>query len=394
MSLFIGQKKKMSLTGFFFLVYFLALLFAVYVMIFGNNKCNRNTCIGSIYRFFAIKFPAKLNLCFRRVFHLKPPSEDGEDTCIGTGGPCRYFIIIFFAIMYFGLVLDYWLFTFPYIKYITKTPLLHLFFSIVLPCIPWAIVIALQYIDPGVVNAENVENYLKKYPYDHEIYFEKMCPTDHIPVVPRSRYCNYTHRRVAKYDHYCPWVLASIGERTHRFFLLFLISCVAASIHYCWADLKVVLLFLIHAYPKIKWTQSKATNALLIVVILMKFQLWNSAAIILFVVIIITLVVFILQQMYYISINKTQIELDKYESLAYKRKEANNNTPIVNHYNKGFIQNWKEFLFPTPVAKSKPWKPDKFWKKVIENEKKKQDKLKAEKEQQTTADKEEKEKTD
>ena len=86
--------------------------------------------------------------------------------------------------------------------------------------------------------------------------------------------------------------------------------------------------------------------------------------------------------MYYISINKTQIELDKYESLAYKRKQEHNTTPIVNYYNKGFIQNWKDFLFPTPVPKSKPWKPDKHWKRIIENDKKKVEKQKAQLEKQ------------
>ena len=369
----------MNFGAFLLILYFIFFLFVLYVFIFGNNKCNRNTCVGSVYRFFTIKVPDTLNAWFRKIFHLKPPSDDAEESCVGKGGPCRYFIIIFFAIMYAALVVDYFVFTYPYLSVIYQYPNLHRFLSFVLPMIPWSIVIALQFIDPGVITADNVEGYLAKYPYDHVIYNEKMCPTDKIPVVPRSRYCGFTHRRVAKYDHYCPWVLASIGEKTHRWFILFLVSCTIASIYYCIGDFLITFLSVAVASRKIRWTTSKSKNLLIYIIITLKLQKFNAACIVLFAVIIITLLVFIAQQLYYISINKTQIELDKYEYEEERRRKNGNKKSVTNFYNKGIIQNWKEFLFPTPVEKSKtPWKPDKFWKKIIKEEEIKAEKAREE----------------
>lgn len=66
------------------------------------------------------------------------------------------------------------------------------------------------------------------------------------------------------------------------------------------------------------------------------------------------LMLFLCQQIYFVSINKTQVELDKYEALAYHRKKMGNTEPIKNFYNHGIIENWKEFLFPTRVEEHEP----------------------------------------
>lgn len=64
------------------------------------------------------------------------------------------------------------------------------------------------------------------------------------------------------------------------------------------------------------------------------------------------LIFFTLQQMYYISKNITQIELDKYE---YASSE-NDKGPISNYYDKGLLKNWIEFIFPPKIAKHEPYK--------------------------------------
>lgn len=338
-------------------------------MIFGNNKCNRNTCIGSIYRFFANKLPNWFIAKYRKMFNITDPVEE-DDSCVGKNGPCRYFILVSFAILYGGLVLDFWIFTYPYLHYIYKNMKVHTLIAILIAAFPWVIVIALQYMDPGVITSKNVINYLKKYPYDFVIYNHKTCRTLKIPVVPRSRYCNYTKRRVARYDHYCPWVMASIGERNHRYFLLFLIGCIAASVYYMYGDIMVTALVMYTATKKVKWTTSPGTNVLIFMVILLKVEKWNAFCILLFLLIIIFLLFFVLQQIYYISIGKTQVELDKWDELYHRMKDNKEKKEIQNAYNHGIIQNWKEFLFPASVPDGPEWKPDKYWRKILDRDRK------------------------
>ena len=182
--------------GTILLTYLFLLSIGLYIMIFGNNKCHRNGIVGSLYRFFSLYLPEFLNKFFRKIFKLKnKPTE--EDSCMGKGGPCRYFILIFFIIFFSFIILIYFLFIYPYLNILYENPIKHQFLSIFLVPIPWIIVILLQFIDPGEINSTNVNSYLEKYPHDEVIYKKKMCPTLKIPVVPRSRYCNYTHKRIA-----------------------------------------------------------------------------------------------------------------------------------------------------------------------------------------------------
>ncbi|EAX87625.1 DHHC zinc finger domain containing protein [Trichomonas vaginalis G3] len=360
--------------GYIIIAYILFIAFATFVMIYGNNSCVRNTFIGSIYRFFANTLPNWFIAKYKKIFNI-PDSPDHNDTCMGKNGPCRYFILISFALLYAGLVADYWFCTYPYIHIFYKNLFLHKILSVVLPAIPWIIIIALQFLDPGVITSKNVIGYMKKYPFDFILYNHKVCRTLHIPAVARSRYCNYTQRRIAKYDHYCPWVVASIGERTHRWFLLFLVGCVVASAYYLYADLYVTFLIMYAYYQKIKWTNSFKVNAQIFAVVLIKEQKFNAFCEFLFFFIIIFLVIFIGQQIYFISTGRTTIELDKWGDYYYKHRNDKSKKPVKNMYDYGFIHNWKEFLFPEPVPECEEWVPDKYWKKIIENEEKRRKEL-------------------
>lgn len=68
------------------------------------------------------------------------------------------------------------------------------YFVIPLPLLLYGV---LWILDPGVITKSNVSTYLCKYPHDNVIYHRRICPTDGIPVVPRSRYCRFTNRRIA-----------------------------------------------------------------------------------------------------------------------------------------------------------------------------------------------------
>jgi hypothetical protein len=83
-----------------------------------------------------------------------------------------------------------------------------------------------------------------------------------------------------------------------------------------------------------------------------KFDPFVMGAMIILVGIVIFMTAFVGQQVYYISQNLTQVELDKIDEW----KELNPGKKYVHMYNKGILQNWKEFCCP-PLAEKHPPAP-------------------------------------
>ncbi|XP_067662475.1 palmitoyltransferase ZDHHC12-A-like [Haliotis asinina] len=52
----------------------------------------------------------------------------------------------------------------------------------------------------------------------------RMCDYCEIQQPMRAKHCEDCKRCVRKYDHHCPWLEACVGERNHKFFLLFLLA--------------------------------------------------------------------------------------------------------------------------------------------------------------------------
>lgn len=187
----------------FFLIliaYILILGFFIYVLICGNNKFHRNGCIGKIFNFFMVKIPDSCNRCALKLLPKRFQAQNHKDpACLGKGGPCRFFICGFYMTIYLGFTIIYLHWVHPVVPYIYPThPTIHSVLSFLVLPWPWIIFIAFQFMDPGQITPTNVLSYLKKYPYDNAIYIPgKICSTLHIPVVPRSRYCRYTQKRVA-----------------------------------------------------------------------------------------------------------------------------------------------------------------------------------------------------
>jgi hypothetical protein len=57
---------------------------------------------------------------------------------------------------------------------------------------------------------------------------------------PRSKFCNVTRRRVAKFDHFCGWMNNCIGENNLKYFVSFLAMHVALCGYLAWLCFAVV----------------------------------------------------------------------------------------------------------------------------------------------------------
>lgn len=338
-------------------LYLFCIGFIIYVMICGNNKFHRNGCIGWVYRQMTSRIPDFCNRLSRKLCPCCAPKDGSETKCMGVNGPCRYFVIIFFMFIYAIFIAANMAYCYPYLKIIFPYHYeIAQFFSIFVLPWPWIIVIMLHFMDPGEITAENVESYLKAYPYDNVLYKRKICPTLKIPCPARSRYCKYTKKRIAKYDHYCPWVLSPIGERTHKYFVLFLIANIVASSCFVFLQINKFAWKIHYLSPRITWspTGSKLQNAMIIGIILLKTDAVLLGTTFVLAVIIVTLIFFVVQQLHYIGRNETQIELEKIDYIKELREEENDKTPYVHFYNHGFKQNFKEFLFPPKIEKHEP----------------------------------------
>ena len=94
--------------------------------------------------------------------------------------------------------------------------------------------------DPGVINESNLEAHYRAHPFDGVLYRPKECPTMRITVPARSKFCNTTKRRVAKFDHYCGWFNNVIGENNLRHFIVFLAVHVALCAYVAYLSTAVV----------------------------------------------------------------------------------------------------------------------------------------------------------
>ena len=245
---------------------------------------------------------------------------------------CFWIFFIVYGGIYFSEI-------YPNLKHYGK----HLFFrqvlSIVLYIIPLIFFVLFQFMDPGTITCRNVKNYEKQYPYDDFLWKKHFCKSLNIPAVARSRYDKYTHRRIAKYDHYCAWILNPIGERTMRWFLLFLISCFAVSFYFTIGMIRHIIWTII----RIKHRRARSITEVLLIALklAMKYDSMCFGSFISLFVITIVIFLFILKAIRLISTNRTTIEDNM---LDYDSDKNYNNI-----YNKGLIQNWKECLFPPKI---------------------------------------------
>ena len=75
---------------------------------------------------------------------------------MGSDGPCRLGVAIFFFVIYFIFATIYFSFVYPRIPQIYKNVNFHKNLSFFLLPFPWFIFIYFQFADPGEINEDNV----------------------------------------------------------------------------------------------------------------------------------------------------------------------------------------------------------------------------------------------
>ena len=182
---------------------FLLFIFLFYVVMYGNSQFHQNDFIRKLYIFIFETIPNQINLfasyicpncLLNSIF-----SNNDDDPITKSKTRCKYFVATFFICVSFYLCYLYYILVYPFLDYLfdPKYVPLHKFLFFFLSPWPWIIFILFQIVDPGEIRNDNVESYLKIYPYDNLLYYPKMCPTLHIPIVPRSRFCRFTKKRIA-----------------------------------------------------------------------------------------------------------------------------------------------------------------------------------------------------
>jgi hypothetical protein len=344
----------------FFTAYVTFALFVIYVFMCGNNRFHRYGFIGACYRFLFDTIPA-WSTGFTMRFCPARCNGSGKGGCCGPNGPCRYFVITFYALLYLLGILIYVRRVCPYLRHIYPIDFtLHSQLTFFVVPWPWLIIIFLRFYDPGTITRENVNSYLKEYPPDNVLYHPQICPTLKIPVPARSRYCRYSNRRIAfpcflihrRYDHYCPWMIATIGERSRRWFLLFLITNGLGAAYYASGCFKL-LKWGIGKQP-IRWPNRFWSDLRLWCLIALKLDYFVFMMMILLVGVTAALMFFVVQQMWLVAGNVTQLEMDKIAEWKKKQTEAGKSDVYVHAYDRGFLRNWLEMVFPPAIAKHPP----------------------------------------
>ena len=132
-------------------------------------------------------------------------------------------------------------------------------------------------------------------------------------------------------------------------FLLFLYCCHVASAFYGYADIKLLLF-------SRKYVKSYYHSFWDITYSILEMYPTIFGCAIFHVMINLALLFFLFFQIRNISRNVTTIELSKYDFIKESRKSKGDITPITNFYDKGFINNWKQVIFPQKPEIREPYK--------------------------------------
>ena len=221
----------------------------------------------------------------------------------------------------------------------------QIFVFIILP-LPWITLIHIYFKNPGFITKDNYEKYEKRYLYDNYLFHENtISKIDSLPVIARSKYCDICNKRIAKYDHYCPWILSTIGEQTQKDFLFFILFNIINDIYFFYVTMNSLIFRVDRSFKELKNNSLFYSKDKVYMMLFIDFA--SSFSCILLFFVFFGLVGLLIKQIYHISTNKTPYECTKYQLLA---KNKSISKPKSHFYDKGFLMNWKE-AFTLPLIK-------------------------------------------
>ena len=163
----------------FLVVLALVLGVPLYILICGSDLSHAYDWVGAVYRWAIITIPSRIG---RRT---------------AQGGRCVYLMAAFFSFIRGFLAVVWFVRVAPHVTSLFSHPYVYAAITLLLGVWPLIWFVVFQRCDPGEITERNVESYLERYPHDNLIYTPRICPTTNLPIVPRSRYCRFTHRHIA-----------------------------------------------------------------------------------------------------------------------------------------------------------------------------------------------------
>ena len=324
----------------FFLLYALVVITLLYALLFGSCSFNKRGYIRALSIFIFERIPQYAVNFYRKFFPRNNEIVETENDKASRSKKYSLLVLIAYYVVYHFFAAVFLVNVYPKIpQFMRNGDFWQLAVYGVLPG-PWLVFIILQLVDPGIITEENVNYYIEKYPYDNVIYKPKKCRHLGIPAVARSRYCPVTKQRVAKYDHYSMWVIQVIGEKTLRLYILFVVMNTAVTLFFFVLTVLFIRYVLVSEAEEVVWTESNADNFVIAITIVLRDAPVAAGLAIALCIIGADLLATLVKQFNRVSQNVTEVECELYE------KGAEKGEIVKNIYDRGFIANWVEVLFP------------------------------------------------
>lgn len=231
----------------------------------------------------------------------------------------------------------------------------HLLLPLIIAAVNMAIFIICCYSDPGVITHSNVDEFVKIYPYDGQMYLPgSICTTCKLDKPPRSKHCVVYNRCIHKFDHYCIWIRNCVGGRNHRYFLLLLASLEFMCINGLANVIKVLrALVQIFRLWDIKFLDAQGipqnmNYSVLFQTLFTRFPLLVFCGISL---VLIAFIVFLFLSYHTFLALSNETTNERYKKY-YLAKSGN--TLVTNVYDKGIWQNCVEEFFPSICLNMSP----------------------------------------
>jgi hypothetical protein len=256
--------------------------------------------------------------------------------------------------------------------------------------IAWAVANASR---PGIITGRSFRRY-DHYPYDHLMFQANFrCQTTKLYKIPRSKYDRMKYDGIVpRYDHFCGWTHNTYGEKNYRWFLMFLLNHVIMCFYgtyVCYLlfseEIKTKRLMELTFFDRQTGETIQASNYIIFQYIFARRFHEVGVTLVMFLMGI-ALTCFFGYHVYITSVGQTTNENSKWGDVRtwYKKQqqlyqiavregkiptnpedlsndfysEEQNPQEIVdpgpipkNLYNRGFIANWSEVLFPLSLRK-------------------------------------------